>query len=59
MYKVIGLWVLYHLPSWQAFKAFIILYYIHNLSSQATNDDAPTRNLVIIPMEIMLLSLFV
>ncbi len=45
---------LYHLPYWQAFKAFITLYYVHNLSSQATNDDAPTRNLVIILMEIML-----
>jgi hypothetical protein len=50
---------LYHLPSSQAFKAFIALYYIHNLSSQATDDDARTRNLAIISIETTLLSLFV
>jgi hypothetical protein len=50
---------LYHLPSLQAFKPFIALYYIHNLSSQATNDDVPSRNLAIIPIETTLLSLFV
>jgi len=27
---------------------------MHNLSFQTTNDDAPTRNLMIIPMESML-----
>jgi hypothetical protein len=34
---------LYHLPSPQAFKAFIALYYIHNLSSQVTHDDVPFK----------------
>jgi hypothetical protein len=58
-YKIIGLLDLYHLPFWQAFKAFITFYYIHNLSFQATNDDAFTINLVIILMETMLLNLFV
>jgi hypothetical protein len=50
---------LHHLPSSQAFKAFVALYYTHNFSSQATDDDAPPRNLAIIPIETTLLSLFV